>query len=309
MDDLNDYQYFVHVVAHGGFASAGRALGIPKSKLSRRVSELEKRLDVRLIERSSRSFEVTDIGQAFFDRCQAMLEQAEAARSAVTDAQTEPQGPVRVSVPLSLINGPVGAMLPAFLERFPRVRLHILATDRRVDVVNERMHLALRARTQPDADGDLTMRLLCRDRRILLASPGLAGKLDSSARIADLNGLPTVSLADPPSTFVEGEVQRWELENQGGQSFALLHTPRLVCRSGPALLHAIRAGLGVGLMMRRECAEDLRTGAVVRIFPEWSTAEGSIYAVFPSGRSLPPATRALVEHLVQQFRLLDTMAD
>ncbi len=300
MEDLNDYQYFMHTVANGGFAAAGRTLGIPKSKLSRRVSALEQRLGVRLIERSSRSFQVTDIGQAFFERCKAMMLEAERASAVVAEAISEPRGPVRMSVPLGFINGPVGSMLPEFLERYPHVRLQILATDRKIDVVNERMHLALRVRTKPDTDADLTMRLLSRDRRILVASPSIAAFFNGQSDISALRAVSTVSLSDPPSEL--GEQTTWELVSNKGQSFAFQHQPRLTCRSGPALRHALVAGLGIGLMLRLECAEDIAAGRLFQIFPDWATPDGNIYLVFPAASGMPPAVRALVDFLVEKFK-------
>lgn len=303
MDDLNDYQYFAQVVAHGGFAAAGRVLGIPKSKLSRRIASLEERLGARLIERSSHSFRVTDVGQSFYERCRSMLLEAERAVAVVCEANSEPQGPIRMSVPIGLINGPVGAMLPDFLERYPKVQLQILATDRRVDVVNERIHLAVRARTKPDTDGELTMRVLGKARRVLIASPELAAQLATSAHVSDLAAFPTVSMSDPVSEWAERE--SWEFVRRDGERYVLEHKPRLMCRSVPALLHAVRSGTGIGLMLKQECAEDLEAGRLVRVLPEWQTVEGTIYLVFTTARGLPPAVRALVDHLVDRFRKLE----
>ncbi len=101
--DLNDYAYFAEVVAHGGFAAAGRALREPKSKLSRRIAGLEERLGLRLIERSSRRFRVTDTGQAFYERCRAMLAEAEQAEAVVVQAQAEPHGRIRFSCPTGML--------------------------------------------------------------------------------------------------------------------------------------------------------------------------------------------------------------
>ncbi len=138
MEDLNDYVYFTQVVTHGGFAAAGRALQVPKSKLSRRIAALEERLGARLIERSSHRFQVTDPGRAFYQRCQAMLMEAERAKAVVCEAK----------------------MLPGFLARYPRVQLQMLATDRRVALVDERVHVAIRTRITPETETELKMRVL-----------------------------------------------------------------------------------------------------------------------------------------------------
>src|SRR5262245_35451644 len=121
LQDLNNLFYFSQVVAHGGFAPAGRALKLPKSKLSRRVAELEAGLGVRLIERSSRRFAVTDIGKAFYEQCQAAVRAAEHAEALVAASLTEPRGLVRFACPTGLVEV-VSPILPSFLARYPRVR-------------------------------------------------------------------------------------------------------------------------------------------------------------------------------------------
>ena len=110
-------------------------------------------------------------------------------------------------------------------------------------------------------------------------------------------------MSDPVSEWAEAE--KWEFHRANGERFTLEHKPRLMCRSGPALLQAVHASTGVGLMLEQECAEDLKAGRLVRILPDWQTAEGTIYLVFTTARGLPPAVRALVDHLVECFRMLE----
>ena len=157
--DLNDYAYYAGVVAHGGFAAAGRALREPKSKLSRRIAALEARLGVRLIERSSRRFRVTEVGQAFYERCRAMIEEVERADAIVAEAQAEPHGRVRFSCPTGLIEV-IEPIVIAYMARYPKVRLQLVATDRPVDLIEERIDLALRVRVALTSDAALTMRSL-----------------------------------------------------------------------------------------------------------------------------------------------------
>ena len=120
MRDLNDLYYFVHVVEHGGFASAGRALGVPKSKLSRRIALLEERLGTRLIQRSTRHFAVTETGQTYFRHCKAMLVEVEAADEAIALTQAEPRGTVRMTCPVALLDACVAEMVAAFMANYPR---------------------------------------------------------------------------------------------------------------------------------------------------------------------------------------------
>ena len=115
MQDLNDLYYFAQVVDHGGFAPAGRAIGMPKSRLSRRIAQLEERLGVRLIQRSTRQFAVTELGRTYYEHCKAMLVEAEAAQAAIEMTRAEPCGLIRMSCPIALLHTHVGPMLADFM--------------------------------------------------------------------------------------------------------------------------------------------------------------------------------------------------
>ena len=162
MPDLNDLYYYVQVVDHVGFAPAGRAIGVPKSKLSRRIALLEERLGVRLIQRSTRRFSVTEIGQTYYSHCKAMLVEAQAAQEAIDITSADPQGIVRVTCPVALLHANVGAMLADFMVDNPRVTVHLEATNRRVDPVGEAIDVALRVRPPPIEDSDLVMRVMAK---------------------------------------------------------------------------------------------------------------------------------------------------
>jgi DNA-binding transcriptional LysR family regulator len=292
MADLNDYIYFAEVVAHGGFAPAGRALRQPKSKLSRRVAGLEARLGVRLIERSTRRFRVTEVGQAFYERCRAIMLEAEQAEAVVAQAQAEPHGRVRFSCPTGLVET-LSPSLPAFLARYPKVRLQVVTIDRGVDLIAERIDVALRVRTALTSDAALTMRSLGRSRRILVASPAFANR--AGPDIAGLATLPTLSTNDD-----SGEIT-WHLEGPGGAARAISHEPRMTCGDFTAVRVAAAAGMGVALLPDHLCRHALASGALVRLFPDWRGQEGIVHLVFTTRRGLPPAVRALIDHLVETF--------
>ncbi|MFD2265218.1 LysR family transcriptional regulator [Lacibacterium aquatile] len=294
MQDWNDLYFFAQVVANGGFAPAGRALRQPKSKLSRRVAQLEERLGVRLIERSSRRFQVTEIGRAFYERCRTVMAEVEAAEAVAAEARSEPRGILRFSCPTGLMEM-VGPILPAFLTRYPKVDLITLATNRRVDIIDERIDVALRVRQTLDSDATLTLRTLGKSRRILVASPGMAAGLDQGG-IEALKTVPTLSMGD------EGGEVTWPLVGPEGASFELRHTPRFSCADFPAQRDAAAAGIGVALLPDHTCWEALRAGRLVRILPDWHAQEGIVHLVFTTRRGLPPAARALIDHLAENFR-------
>jgi len=289
--DLNDLFYFAEVVAHGGFAAAGRALREPKSKLSRRVAGLEARLGVRLIERSSRRFRVTDIGQKFYDRCRAMLAEAEQAETLVAEAQSEPHGLIRMSCPTGLVE-PVASVVNRFLGRFPKVRLQLVAVDRPVDLIGERIDVALRVRTSLDSDASLTMRSLGSSIRILVASPQIASGI---ADVAQLAHQPTLATSDE-----QADVD-WHLETEDGRLHIIRHAPRMGCADFSAVRAAAIAGLGVALLPDHTCQQALEAGALARVLPAWRGMQGLVHLVFTTRRGLPPAVRKLIDAMAADF--------
>lgn len=300
MQDLNDLRYFDAVVTNGGFAPAGRALRLPKSKLSRRVAALEERLGARLIERSSRRFRVTDIGLAFHAQAQIAVAAAERAEALVEASLSEPKGTVRMACPTGLV--PIVAdMLPDFLTLYPKGHVQIVAADRPVDIIAERIDVALRVRTRLDSDAALTMRTLAHSRRILIAAPALANRI-AGGGIAALAGLPTLS-----SSGEDGEVT-WRLEGPEG-AHDIRHTPRLSCGDFGAIRAAALAGLGVALLPDHACAAELRRGALVRVFPEWEGQDGIVHLVFTTRTGLPPLVRAWIDHLAKGFKNPELFAD
>jgi len=289
--DLNDLVYFAEVVAHGGFAAAGRVLREPKSKLSRRVAGLEARLGVRLIERSSRRFRVTDIGQSFYERCKAMLTEAERAEALVAEAQSEPHGLIRMSCPTGLVE-PVSALVMQFLSQHPKVRLQLVAVDRPVDLIEERIDVALRVRTSLEGDASLTMRSLGNSVRILVASPQIASRIGD---IEELGSQPTLSTTDDQSEV------NWFLETDDGRVHTLRHEPRIGCADFSAVRAAALAGLGVALLPDHTCREALSEGKLVRVLPAWRGMKGLVHLVFTTRRGLPPAVRKFIDTLAAGF--------
>ena len=298
MQDLNDLYYFVQVIEHGGFAPAGRALGEPKSKLSRRIAGLEDRLGVRLLQRSTRKVLPTEIGRVYYGHCRAMLVQAEAAQEAIDSSLSEPSGVVRMSCPTALMDNRVGPMVAEFMAVHPRVTVHVEATDRRVDVIEEGFDLALRVRPPPLADSELVMRRLADAGQCLLASPQLIKECGTPETPADLSTYPSLALGPPR------ERHAWHLQSPDGESVRVAHRPRLITQSMPALKAAAEAGVGVVQLPRMMLDTALAEGRLQTLLPEWEPPREIIHIVFPSRRGLLPAVRGLIEHLAEGFREL-----
>ena len=299
MQDLNDFYYFVQVVEHGGFAPAGRALGVPKSKLSRRIALLEERLGVRLIQRSTRRFTVTDIGQTFLAHCKAMLVEAEAAQEAIELSRSEPRGIVRLACPIAMLDTHVGAMIAAFMVRHPGVAVHLDATNRRVDVIAEGVDIAIRVRPPPLQDSDLVLRVLSERSQCLVASPALLRQCGSPETPADLALLPSMVLG------VAQTEQVWNLFGPDGAKADIHHRPRLITRGMLALRAAAVAGVGVVQLPKMMVCDQVAAGALIHVLPDWAPRREIVHAVFPSRRGLLPAVRGLIDFLAARFQEID----
>ena len=293
--DLNDLYYYVQVVDHGGFAQAGRALGMPKSKLSRRIAMLEDRLGVRLIQRSTRSFAVTELGQAYYARCRAMLVEADAAQDLIAATQGEPCGLVRIACPIDLLHAHVGRMLVTFAKAYPSVNVQLVGVNRAVDLVAEGLDMAIRVRPLPLDDSDLAMRVLGYATQYLVASPALIARLGNPRAPADLLSWP--SLGHGPG--LEGH--HWTLLGPEGARIKQHHSPRFATTDMRTLRQGAIDGLGVVQLPAMLMREPLAEGSLVRLLPDWAPRREVIHAVFPSRRGLLPAVRALIDHLVEGF--------
>lgn len=296
MQDLNDLYFFVQAVDHGGFAAAARALGMQKSKLSRRVALLEERLGVRLIQRSTRRFAVTEIGREYYRHCVAMLIEAEAAQMAVDQSRAEPCGTVRLSCPTGLLAFQFGELFARFMTRYPDVQLHIESTNRRVDVIGEGFDLAIRVRPPPLAESDLVMRRFDERTLRIVASPELL-RTRSIVLPADLAELPSLDFGPA------GSEHRWRLSHIDGSGVEIRHQPRLVTDDMAALRAAALAGVGAARLPTLVVWDDLRTGRLVTVLPDWRPANEIVHAVFPSRRGLLPSVRALLDFLADECAL------
>ncbi|KUZ15820.1 LysR family transcriptional regulator [Burkholderia diffusa] len=297
--DLNDLYYFVQVVEHGGFAPAGRALNMPKSRLSRRIALLEARLGMRLIQRSTRRFTVTDVGQTYYAHCRAMLVEADAADEAIALLHEEPRGIVRISCPVVLLDSLVGAMIAAFMVACPRVEIHLEATNRRVDVVGEGIDVAIRVRPPPLEDSDLALRVLAERGQCLVASPALLRERGVPAVPADLTRLPSLDHGMPQAAHV------WRLRGPDGAQAEIHHQPRLVTGGMLALRAAAVAGVGIVQLPTMMVRDEIARGELATVLPDWAPRREIVHAVFASRRGLLPAVRALLDFLAERFAELE----
>lgn len=295
MQDLNDLKLFVDVVEQNGFAAAARKLNVPRSRLSRRIGLLEERLGVRLVQRSTRHFVITEIGREYYRHCVAMLVEAEAAQEMIDRTRSEPQGVVHVSCPSSVVYFQVGEMIARFMAECPKVEVVLESTNRRVDVLREGIDVAIRVRFPPLEESDLVVKRFAESKQRLVASPRLLAGMANPPAPADLGGLP--SLAWNP----DRQSHDWRLDGPDGATAIVRHRPRLVTEDMVALRLAALNGVGICQLPTMVVRQDLKDGTLVDVLPDWAPKAGIIHAAFPSRRGLLPSVRALLDFLGAEF--------
>ncbi|MFV3308560.1 LysR substrate-binding domain-containing protein [Pseudomonas sp. NY15181] len=294
MQDLNDLFYFAKVVECGGFAAAGRLLGLPKSRLSRRVAELEARLNVRLLQRTTRKLALTDLGERYYRHCQAMLVEAEMADEVAAHLSAEPRGRVKLSCPVAMAETSLNEMLPGFLAAYPQVNLELLLTNRRVDLLNEGVDVALRVRAPGDEDLSLVSRRLRPAKAVLVAAPALLQGRQLT-HPEDLASLPVLGAIESDRKV------HMKLIGPQGDVCELALEARLAAEDFNLRKNVALAGLGVTVLPNYYCIEELADGRLVRVLPEWREPEANLQAVYPHRRGVLPAVRALLDYLAEEF--------
>lgn len=297
MQNLNDYYCFVQVVKYQGFTKASETLGITKSKLSRRISDLEARLKVRLIQRNTRQFTVTELGQQFYQYCLKILDNVDNAENFIQSTLSdEPTGLVRISCPIALVEMPVGEMIADFMQTNTHVRVDLVATNRRVDLIAEGIDLAIRVRNTPLDDSDLIVRELDAWEHALVAKPHLFQHLAIPQSPEDLAQLPSIGF--------HAAKAMWTLHKCGEAN--LFHDiefqPRLKTDNFSAMKAAVLKGVGIASLPRVFVHEELKQGTLIELLPEWHLPKGVIYIVYTSRLGMLPAIRVLLEHLLTAFK-------
>lgn len=298
LTDLDDFYCFAQVVEHGGFSAAERATDIPKSKLSRRVYNLEERLGVRLIQRSSRHFAVTDIGMNIYRHAQVMLSAAQAAHDLVDHLSTEPRGTIKVSLPVSIAQNEMAKILPDFLKKYPEIKVQMMITNRRVDIINEGFDLALRVRTSLDDDPNLVIRQFEKIEQHLFASQGYLNEFGDLKTPEQLSEHKILSMAE------EHTEQFLVLQNEQQQQKKIRINPTVMGSDLNMLAQLAASGCGITLLPDNVVQQYVERGELVRVLSDWKMAHGIFHLVHPSRRGLLPAVRVFIDYLVEHLHLV-----
>jgi DNA-binding transcriptional LysR family regulator len=287
--DLNRVSAFVRVVLDGSFTAAAKSLGLPKSSISRSVSQLEQDLGIRLLHRTTRQIHLTDAGTAFYERVSRALGDIDEATSAAADTQAELSGLVRVTAPVDLGVWAVAPIIARFIRKHPKIRVDVSLSGRVVDLVGEGFDLAVRA--GPLRDSSLIARRVGGLQSVVYASPKYLARHGEPKQLHDLAQHACVLFRSMTGRST------WELARAEGP-------PESVEVSGPVssddlsfVRKAVLAGTGIGVLPTFLCARAEVTGRLVRILPEWSLSGAVLHIAYPSTRFVPQRVVVLREYL------------
>ena len=295
MSDFNDYYWFALVVEHNGFSATERATGVAKSTLSRRIQHLEETLGVRLIQRTSRQFAVTDVGMSVYRHAQAMRMEIQAAQDAVNHLSATPRGIIRVSVPVSIAQQELAQVLPKFVKTYPDIQIQLMVTNRRIDIINEGIDIALRVRSQLDQDNLLIIRRFGQIRHFLVASKAYIKQHGEPQTLAQITQHATLSMNEDEAH------QYWELTDNSSDIQRVKINPRVMASNLSMLVQLTVQGAGIALLPESICAEQVHNGQLKVILPAWNIPEGTFHAIYPSRRGLLPAIRTFIDYLVAEL--------
>lgn len=294
MDRFEEMRVYLAVADAGSFAAAADQLAMSRPAVSRHVAQLESRLGVRLIQRTTRRLSLTSEGESFLARARDLLAGVEAAEAEAGARSAEPTGRVRVNVPVTFGVLHLAPLWPRFRARHPGVRFDITLSDRQVDLVDEGFDLAVRIAALPDST--LVSRQLASTRMVLCASPGYLRRRGRPRHPRELAGHDVIAYS------YWSPRDEWTLRGPAGEEARVRVDPVLRANNGDTCLAAARAGQGLTLQPSFLAGPDLADGRLVEVLPRWQAGALGIHAVYPSRRHLLPKTRLLVDFLAEALR-------
>lgn len=286
--DLNELAVFTYVVEHGGFTAAAEATRLPKSNISRRVASLEKRIGVKLLERTTRKVHLTEVGQIYYQHCRRMLDEADHADLCIEHLMEIPRGKLRISASVTTGQYLLAPLVSEFLARHPDVQLEMLLTNRKVDVINEGFDLVVRIGDLEDSS--LVARSLGRYGLFLYASPEYLKEKGEPEKPEDLTKHNCLVMSDMQTPT------KWTLTN-GDETRKITLTPRVTINDFNTLGHIVADGGGIAILPSYLHRDDYQN-RLVRVLTDWTAPEIEFHVVFPSHRGATPKVRAFLDFLI-----------
>ena len=298
MDRMTSLRVFREVVEAGSFVAAAERLGLSAPMASKHVAQLEKTLGARLLHRSSRHLSLTEAGTAWYEQSRRALDLLDAAEAAIGQTSETPRGQLKVSAPVWCATPRFARVLAAYRERYPEVLVDMHLENRKVDLAADGYDLALRATQEPSPA--LIARPLCRVPFYLAGTPGYLKKTGTPAVPADLAKLGAIV----PSYV---NLDNLALKGPGGRMFALRLAPVMRSDDTTLTLHAVRAGMGIAFMPSWLVDEDLASGKLVKMLPDYASPPVTLFAVYTSRQYMAPKLRSFIDFLGERLVPDDVM--
>ena len=299
MLDLNDIALFVQVVRSGSFAEAARRLGVPSNTVSRRVQGLEEQLGTRLLQRSTRKLTLTSAGEEFNARCAGAVAGLFEAGQELSSGSQEPSGLVRIAAPADFLDMFVMEWVAEFLATYPKVRLDLVLSDSKADLIGDRIDVAFRGGPLEDSEY-IGRQVLSAGNDGLVASPGYLAARGAPGTLQDLLEHDCVTFAQSVSSHVT-----WRMAGPDGIDEAVQVAARFSGNTAQALRKATLAGLGITLLPRVILMKDLQAGRLVPVLPHYQRPGHGLNVLYPSRRQLPLAVSAFIDLVVEKVGELD----
>ena len=289
--DLNEMAIFAHVVEAGSFTGAAKNLRLPKSTVSRKITQLEERLGVRLIQRTTRSLRLTDTGTAYYNHCARILSEIEEANIAVTQMQSTPTGTLRITAPVLFGSTVLSGLVAEFMEQHPQISIDLVLSDQRLDLVQDGIDIAFRIGQLEDSS--LIGRYLGDVRGMLCASPEY---LRRNPAPSHPDQLPNHSL------ITASQWLQWHMTGPANQEVNFQVKPRLQVNDFASLYALTLAGAGISPLPMLIAAPAVRAGNLVPVLTDWPFDASPIHALYPSNRHLSAKVRSFVDFVIESIR-------
>ncbi|HZZ24934.1 MAG TPA: LysR family transcriptional regulator [Roseiarcus sp.] len=296
LDDIAELRTFVRIVGAGSLSAASREMGLVLSVVSKRLASLERRTEVRLIARSTRSLALTEEGQHLFERAQRILAEVDEAEAALTHGRAEPQGVLRVSAPYALGRAHVSPVCRDLVRAYPKISVELVLTDRFVELIDERMDVVVRIGAPRDSD--LVMRKLADNYRVVVAAPDYLESRGAPAVPQDLTRHECILYRSAETS--------WRLVGPAGKAVQLTLASHLRCNNGEVAHDWALAGCGLIMKSWVDVALDVRAGRLIRVLPEWRSEPTPVCALFPSNPRLPLRVRLFLDAMADRLASVET---